>query len=85
MKRTKAVYRTNRTCPSMRNGNLEKDYESSQRPFQKTPYNAYMLSKESKIEIISEIIHEHLKGKHKDKLSRELASLIIEELDEYDK
>lgn len=44
-----------------------------------------MLSKESKIEIISEIIHEHLKGKHKDRLSKELALLIIEELDEYDK
>lgn len=41
-----------------------------------------MLSNESKIEIISEILHEHLKGKHKDKLSRDLALEIIEALDE---
>jgi hypothetical protein len=41
-----------------------------------------MLSKESKIEIISEIVHDHIKGKHKDKLSREIAEEIIEALDE---
>lgn len=41
-----------------------------------------MLSKESKIEIISEILHDHLKGKHKGKLSRDLALEIVEALDE---
>lgn len=41
-----------------------------------------MISKESKIEIICDIIHDHLKGKHKDKLSAELALEIIEALDE---
>ncbi len=39
-----------------------------------------MLSNESKIDIISEIIHEHLKGKHKDALSKKLAGDIIEAL-----
>ena len=43
-----------------------------------------MLSKESKIEIISEIIHDHLKGKHKDKLSKELAYQILDSLSEYE-
>jgi aspartate/glutamate racemase len=41
-----------------------------------------MLSNESKIDIISEIIYDHLKGKHKDKLSQDLAKQIIEALDE---
>jgi hypothetical protein len=41
-----------------------------------------MLSKESKIDIISEILHDHLKGKHKDKLSKDLAEQIIDALDE---
>lgn len=41
-----------------------------------------MLSKESKIDIISDIIYEHLKGKHKDKLSKKLAEEIIDALDE---
>lgn len=41
-----------------------------------------MLSKESKIDIIAEIIYDHLKGKHKDRLSKELAEEIIEALDE---
>lgn len=45
-------------------------------------YNIEMLSNESKIDIISEILHEHLKGKHKDKLSRQLALEIIDALDE---
>lgn len=41
-----------------------------------------MLSQESKIEIISDILHEHLKGKHKDKLSKELALKILDALDD---
>lgn len=41
-----------------------------------------MLSHESKVDIIAEIIHDHLKGKHKDKLSIELAEEIIDALDE---
>jgi hypothetical protein len=40
-----------------------------------------MLSKESQIEIISEIIYEHLKGKHKDRIAKELAEQIIDALD----
>jgi hypothetical protein len=42
-----------------------------------------MLSKQSQIDIIAEIIHDHLKGKHKDKLSIDLATQIVEELSEY--
>jgi len=41
-----------------------------------------MISNESKIEIISEIIYEHLKGKHKDALSKKLAEDIIEAIDD---
>lgn len=40
-----------------------------------------MLSHESKVDIISEIIYDHIKGKHKDKLSKEIAEKIIEALD----
>lgn len=40
-----------------------------------------MLSKESQIEAIVEIIYDHLKGKHKEKLSKELAEQIIDALD----
>lgn len=43
-----------------------------------------MLSHESKVDIISDIIHEHLKGKHKDKLSKELAEQILAELESYE-
>lgn len=43
-----------------------------------------MLSHESKVDIIAEIIHDHLKGKHKDKLSKELAEEILSELDSYE-
>lgn len=39
-----------------------------------------MLSNESKIDIISEIIYDHLKGKHKDQLSRKIAGEIVEAL-----
>lgn len=42
-----------------------------------------MLSKESQIEIISDILHEHLKGKYKDKIAKELAEQILQELEEY--
>ena len=37
-----------------------------------------MLSDQAKIEIIAEMIYEHLKGKHKDALSLKLANEIIE-------
>ena len=41
-----------------------------------------MLSHQSKIDIISEIIHQHLKGKHKDKLAKELSEKILELIDD---
>lgn len=41
-----------------------------------------MLSEQSKVDIISEIIYDHLKGKHKDKLSKDLAKQIVDALDE---
>ena len=41
-----------------------------------------MISNESKIEIISEILYDHLKGKHKDALSKKLAEDIIEAIDD---
>lgn len=51
----------------------------------KTLYNRFaMLSHESKIDIIADIIYEHLKGKHKEKLSKELAEEILKELDSYE-
>lgn len=40
-----------------------------------------MLSHESLVETISDIIYEHIKGKHKDKIARELAEEIIYALD----
>lgn len=40
-----------------------------------------MLSHESLVQIISDIIHDSLKGKHKEKISRELAEKIIDALD----
>lgn len=43
---------------------------------------AIMISNESKIEIISEILYDHLKGKHKDALSKKLAEDIIEAIDD---
>lgn len=39
-----------------------------------------MLSNEAKLQIISDIIYDHLKGKHKDKLSKELAEKILSEI-----
>jgi hypothetical protein len=39
-----------------------------------------MLSHEAKIQVIADIIHEHLKGKHKDRLSKELAEKILQEI-----
>lgn len=43
-----------------------------------------MLSHESKVNIIADVIYEHLKGKHKDKLSKELAEQILAELESYE-
>ena len=45
-----------------------------------------MLSHESLVQTISDIIYESIKGKHKDKIARQLAEEIIEtlELDEPD-
>lgn len=43
-----------------------------------------MLSYESKINIIAEIIFDYLKGKHKDRLSKELAEKILAELESYE-
>lgn len=39
-----------------------------------------MLSHEAKLQIIADIIYDHIKGKHKDKLSMELAQTILEEI-----
>lgn len=39
-----------------------------------------MLSHSTKIQIISDIIYDHLKGKHKDKLSKDLAEKILKEI-----
>jgi aspartate/glutamate racemase len=41
-----------------------------------------MISNESKIDTISEIIYDHLKGKHKDKLSKDLAKKIIDAIED---
>jgi hypothetical protein len=41
-----------------------------------------MLSKEAKINIISDVIYDYLKGKHKDKIAKDLAEQIIDALDE---
>lgn len=41
-----------------------------------------MLSYDSKVDTISEIIHDHLKGKHKDKLSKDLAEKIINAIED---
>jgi hypothetical protein len=43
-----------------------------------------MLSRESKVDIISDIIYDYLKGKHKDRIAKELAEQILKELNEYD-
>lgn len=40
-----------------------------------------MLSHESLVQTISDIIYESIKGKHKDKIARDLAEQIIEALD----
>ena len=48
----------------------------------KVLYNGFaMLSNESLVQVISDIIYDHLKGKHKDKLAKELAEEIIYALD----
>jgi len=39
-----------------------------------------MLSHQAKVDIIAEIIYEHLKGKHKDALAIKLAEKIVNEL-----
>jgi len=39
-----------------------------------------MLSHEAKLQIISDIIYDHLKGKHKDSLSKKLAEEILSEI-----
>lgn len=39
-----------------------------------------MLSHQAKLQIIADIIYDHLKGKHKDKLSVELAESILREI-----
>ena len=39
-----------------------------------------MLSDQTKIQIIADIIHDHLKVKHKDKLAIELAEQILQEI-----
>jgi hypothetical protein len=46
----------------------------------------HMLSHESMVQTISDIIYESLKGKHKEKIARDLAEQIIDalELDEQD-
>lgn len=45
-----------------------------------------MLSYDSKIQIISDIIYDHLKGKHKETLSKKLAEEILSEIsDDSDK
>jgi len=41
-----------------------------------------MISRESKIDIIVEIIYDHIKGKHKDALSKKLAEQIVEAIDD---
>lgn len=47
----------------------------------KVLYNGFaMLSHEAKLQIIADIIYDHLKGKHKDKLSMELAEDILREI-----
>lgn len=43
-----------------------------------------MLSKEAKIDIISDVIYNYLKGKYKDRIAKELAEQILKELNEYD-
>lgn len=39
-----------------------------------------MLSYETKVQVIADIIYDHLKGKHKDKLSKDLAKKILQEI-----
>jgi len=40
-----------------------------------------MLSHEAKVDIIADIIYDHIKGKHKDSLSIKLAEEIVGELE----
>lgn len=40
-----------------------------------------MLSHESLVQTISDVIYDHLKGKHKDKIAKQLAEEIIDVLD----
>lgn len=47
----------------------------------KVLYNGFaMLSHESKLQIISDIIYDHIKGRYKEKLSKELAEEILAEI-----
>jgi len=39
-----------------------------------------MLSHDAKVQIIADVIYDHLKGKHKDKLSKDLAKKILQEI-----
>lgn len=39
-----------------------------------------MLSHQTKVQIIADILHDHLKGKHKDNLSKQLAEEILQEI-----
>jgi len=49
----------------------------------KVLYNGLaMLSRESKIDSIFEIIHDELKGKHKDRLARQLAEKILDAIED---
>ena len=51
--------------------------------FIKVLYNGFiMLSRESKIDSIVDIIHDQLKGKHKDKLAKELAEKILDAIED---
>lgn len=44
-------------------------------------YNGFvMLSHDAKVQIIADVIYDHLKGKHKDKLSKDLAKKILQEI-----
>jgi hypothetical protein len=49
----------------------------------KVLYNGFaMLSHESKLDSIVDIIYDHLKGKHKDKIARQLAEEILEAIED---
>jgi ribosomal protein S7 len=49
----------------------------------KVLYNGFaMLSRESKIDSIVEIIYDQLKGKHKDRLAKQLAEEILDAIED---